>query len=589
LFVLAVYFLIMKNLILCLFLLINQTIIFAQKHDNLWKLGESGDLFGFELNFLEGNPKVINQSCDLEMGSSGFTMSNSIGNNVLFYTDGDVILGADDVAIEGGEDITDGKYSGLEFRTSAIPKPNTNNSYLLFFFVRNISTLQFEELRMIEINMDLNNGLGAVVSKTAIETYNHPTQVQFTMTKHANGRDWWFITNERLYHQLPLYKTYLIQPDTIIGPRVQILGDTAGHCICYNFSQIGFSLDGSIMYDKPAGPLINFYHFDRCTGDLSFWKSLTQDINVEITGGCAISKENKYFYSANGRNYIHQYELQMADMESSKVTVLDEFKSRGSAVLQFGADGRIYAPANGEQFGNPNNPTVKFYIEGINFPSRKGIDCTAKLRLIKIGSRESGYLPYYPNYRLGPIDGSTCDSLGLNNHPLSNWRWDIEDSTNIRQVTFTDNASYEPTTWHWDFGDGTMSQDTSPVHTYAQNGVYYVCLTVCNANSCDTLCRDVYIGVSGVEETGIAQPKELIVYPNPAADILYLKLQSNQQCQVQISDLTGKIVLQKEINQQSGTTLQEINIAHLPIGMYVLTVRDVHGLVGVTKVVVSRE
>jgi hypothetical protein len=582
-------FLLMKSTIIGVILLVTHTLVYSQKHDNLWKLGESGNLFGFELRFFDGNPKVINQSCNLEMGGSGFTMSNSNGNNVLFYTDGNVILGANDEVIAGGEDITDGKYSGLEFRTSAIPKPNTNNSYLLFFFVRNLLTLQFEELRMIEINMDLNGGLGAVVSKKAIEIYNHPTQVQFTLNKHANGRDWWFITNERLNNQLPLYKTYLIQPDTIIGPRVQILGDTAGHCICYNFSQIGFSPDGSIMYDKPAGPLINFYHFDRCTGDLSFWKSLTQDINVEITGGCAISKENKYFYSANGRNYIYQYELQMADMESSKVTVLDEFKSRGSSFLQYGADGRIYAPGNGEQFGNPNNPTLKYYIEGINFPSRKGVACGVDFRLIKTGSRESGYPPYHPNYRLGPIDGSPCDSLGLDNHPLSNWRWDIEDSTLLRQVTFTDNASYEPTTWHWDFGDGRVSQDTSPWHIYAQDGVYYVCLTVCNANSCDTLCRYVYVGVSGVEETALAQANEIIAYPNPAADLLYLKLQTNYHSKVQITDLTGKIVLQQEIPQKSNTIPQEINIAHLPIGMYVLSVRDVHGLVGVTKVVVSRE
>ena len=52
-------------------------------------------------------------------------------------------------------------------------------------------------------------------------------------------------------------------------------------------------------------------------------------------------------------------------------------------------------------------------------------------------------------------------------------------------------------TWEWDFGDGTISTQQNPVHSYANNGIYTPCLTVlyfdsviintCVSVSCDSL------------------------------------------------------------------------------------------------------
>jgi PKD repeat protein len=67
-----------------------------------------------------------------------------------------------------------------------------------------------------------------------------------------------------------------------------------------------------------------------------------------------------------------------------------------------------------------------------------------------------------------------------------------------------------------------VSQDTSPMHIFPQAGVYNVCLVVCNQYSCDTLCREVNVGVSGLEETANTPATNIIIYPNPAQD--YLKL-----------------------------------------------------------------
>jgi PKD repeat protein len=63
-------------------------------------------------------------------------------------------------------------------------------------------------------------------------------------------------------------------------------------------------------------------------------------------------------------------------------------------------------------------------------------------------------------------------------------------------VTFTDQTTGVPTSWHWDFGDGTTSTERNPVHTYASAGTYSVNLTVTNAYESDTLQRTNYIKVS---------------------------------------------------------------------------------------------
>jgi PKD repeat protein len=44
-------------------------------------------------------------------------------------------------------------------------------------------------------------------------------------------------------------------------------------------------------------------------------------------------------------------------------------------------------------------------------------------------------------------------------------------------VRFTDKTSGTPTSWSWDFGDGTTSTEQNPIHTYTKNGRYTVSLT----------------------------------------------------------------------------------------------------------------
>lgn len=68
-------------------------------------------------------------------------------------------------------------------------------------------------------------------------------------------------------------------------------------------------------------------------------------------------------------------------------------------------------------------------------------------------------------------------------------------------VYFQNQSVGNPTNFYWDFGDGSaISNLMNPSHQYAQNGTYYVCLTIidsafgCTATYCDTVIVGNIIG-----------------------------------------------------------------------------------------------
>ncbi|HRY31714.1 MAG TPA: PKD domain-containing protein [Bacteroidales bacterium] len=71
----------------------------------------------------------------------------------------------------------------------------------------------------------------------------------------------------------------------------------------------------------------------------------------------------------------------------------------------------------------------------------------------------------------------------------------IPDST-MTNLTFQfqDASQGNPFSWLWDFGDGTTSTLQNPLHTYAQAGYYYVCLTITGTNCTSTSCDTVVAG-----------------------------------------------------------------------------------------------
>lgn len=90
-------------------------------------------------------------------------------------------------------------------------------------------------------------------------------------------------------------------------------------------------------------------------------------------------------------------------------------------------------------------------------------------------------------------DHNAEDTVICNIIPKFEW---VRDSLNCKKIRFINQTA--PTTinahYIWKFGDGTSSNEYSPTHTYANEGVYTVCLVVETSNGCrKEVCKQVEV------------------------------------------------------------------------------------------------
>lgn len=64
------------------------------------------------------------------------------------------------------------------------------------------------------------------------------------------------------------------------------------------------------------------------------------------------------------------------------------------------------------------------------------------------------------------------------------------------EIAFSDVSGQAPSSWSWDFGDGNISFQQNPIHTYTTNGTFDVTLVATNSFGSDTLSRLNYISVN---------------------------------------------------------------------------------------------
>ena len=74
---------------------------------------------------------------------------------------------------------------------------------------------------------------------------------------------------------------------------------------------------------------------------------------------------------------------------------------------------------------------------------------------------------------------------------------DMRAGANPSSITFTDQSAGNPSSWLWEFGDGTVSEEANPVHIYEKAGVFDVTLTVSNAEGENQKREAKYITVTG--------------------------------------------------------------------------------------------
>ena len=89
-----------------------------------------------------------------------------------------------------------------------------------------------------------------------------------------------------------------------------------------------------------------------------------------------------------------------------------------------------------------------------------------------------------------------CQAMFISYHDSINMQ-----SINYIDMSYVNSQNGIADSWYWDFGDGNSSSDQNPIHTYAVDGEYIVCLTITsldsNINCESTDCQLIYVGVLG--------------------------------------------------------------------------------------------
>lgn len=568
-------------------------LLVAQKEDYQWPLGSAPGcntcLYRFFYNFCTDPPSVVLRDDTISTSKFMATYSDSQGRPLLF-SNGLQVYNALGQQLEGAYGLNPSIEETQDYRSYFIFKcgfflaqpGDTNIVHLVhldfdrhplfppeynFFIGANllVTTLDIKAQKALAVNQLLVSGI--LQSPAA--------------TRHANGRDWWILVTEAESNK---HHRFLLSPKGFEGPFTQAVGAPPEPLTLENRNIIGstFSPSGDLYIDLNSQSGFGVYDFDRCTGLLSNERRVDY-LNTEYRfagagSGAEFSPDGRFLYVSTTHfisrfgaaflpssiGYLIQYDLTAPNLVFSGDTV---------NVIDPGRD--LYDPKTSDQLlGTAYGPDGRLYITylggsycTVQYPNRKGK--AALFRYDNPDFKNNIYrgIPYLPNYRLGPLDGSPCDTLGLNNVPVANFRMDTPDSSDLQGKLFYDLSHHEPAWWRWDFGDGSgVSTDTSPAHTYALPGRYRVCLTVGNAYGTNTYCREVSIGTiaAGEPESG---PERLAFAPNPAhgATALYFSnATGTAQGDLLLLDALGRPTLRAPLRGQR----TDLDIKGLLPGVY---------------------
>ncbi len=567
--------------------------LLAQKHDYTWMVGLSLSDNPLDSNWGTtvidfgslSNPKFFydgNGVMDFDITDAN--ISDASGK-YLFSYNGAYIEDAQSLVMPNSLNLSDsGNEIGdvLPQGGLLLPMPESSSKYILIHesvkWFLGFGAAGYKVHYSI-IDMEKNGEYGQVTDKRNLLVVDTLDGGKLTATKHANGRDWWvLIPKERsnIFYRL------LVTPSAVMVDTIQVdlmLQDGLGQAL---FSPDGTKYVSFSGVNAIDGDFLYIYDFDRCTGRLNNSQKANYPSNG--WGGVSISPNSKILYLQQW-NEIYQLDLTASNIFDSKNLIAETdnyldavyfpamdttyFYGHAFFLGQLAPNGKIYISATG---------TTNKLMHIIHNPNVWGEGCNVEQHVRMPTFNRT--VPNFPNYRLGPIDGSVCDSLGINNVPLARFRYD-QDTMDSMSFDFIDLSNYEPDTWHWDFGDGTTSQDTSPTHVYAGVGVYPVCLTVSNQYGSSTMCDTLYLSL--VDTQGVDMQSNVRVWPNPFTDNLILSLDGfyPQKAYIYFYDVMGRFLWKKRVRHG----VNELDVSGFMTGMIFYEVRDGDLVIGRGKLV----
>ncbi|MEO0312129.1 MAG: hypothetical protein RIQ89_1786 [Bacteroidota bacterium] len=400
----------------------------AQNRSSIWCFGDSA---GIDFSNLS-NPSFIHSAC--KSRGSAASISDSIGQLLLYSSynhealfggpvdyNGEVYNRIHQRMPNGDQVITEAWYN----EQVIIPDPANNHLYYLF----SINVTGGLGLFYSKVDIILNGGLGDVTQKN-IQLLPYKAIDCLYAIKHGNGRDWWVIFRRADINNNEFY-FFLIDPSGISGPFIQSIGEIEGNG---TYSIVFCPANNKFIYTCYGG-LIEEYLFDRCTGILSNYRLIYDNTTGSFTPefvGAALSPNGKYLYRSSNGYYspivLIQFNLEDSlPMQTADTLFTDTVPQGGGGFLRLAPDGKIYyatAWDDGFNFNYPYPDTLHNqytdYIGVINSPDSLGAACNFQPYSFYLGGARNYYgFPNNPDYELGPVVGSVCDSLHVGISPTT--------------------------------------------------------------------------------------------------------------------------------------------------------------------------
>jgi hypothetical protein len=394
------------KLLYFLFFFIRFDFCFGQFQEANWCFSDSAGI-----NF-EGSPSFFTSSftpsLNQYLSEPVATISDSIGN-LLFYTNGNTVWNGEHNIMSNGS----GLLSNNSITQGALitPYPENDSLYFIFYFDLNVPDYGFY---YSIVNMNLDNGNGAIENNLKnIKLFDGYFSEKLCGIRHGNGADWWI-----LIHDLSNNKFIKF---IVTSAGVSLHDEQYTGSIYPQFSFVGeltASDDGSKICAVTNTGLINLFDFDRCAGELSNFINLTDLVNT-ICYSCAFSPNGTKLYISCVSS-LFQFDLNdsfptgylLWDNPFYNAINMDSSFDIGQMELAF--DEHIYIA-----FGQYNSSIdleaedlVLGNLSVINSPDSSGVGCDFVPFSFNLEGRKTAYgLPNMPNYNLGALEGSPCDTV----------------------------------------------------------------------------------------------------------------------------------------------------------------------------------
>jgi len=332
----------------------------ANKSFYNWYFGANA---GIDFNPIKtgGTAQAISGSVNTMEGVS--SISDKEGN-LLFYSDGSTIYTSGNTEMQNGTGLF-GSSSSTQ-TCLVVPRPSTNKYYVF-------TTSTEKGLRFSEVDMDLQNGEGQVISKN--NSLLLATE-KVAATKHSNDTDYWVASHTTGTTSYSIRKI----TSTGIGEQVTSnIGSTHNTAIGYlKFSPNSQKLACAI-YDED---IIDIFDFDTSGGTLSNLITITGFTYVNGPYGLEFSEDSSKLYATDGASTkVYQFDLSYSsatDMTNHAIEVGDVTgASLGAA--QMGPDNRIY-------IADLDEP----HLHVIHDSNKLGVECSFKEDYFLLSGASSG-------------------------------------------------------------------------------------------------------------------------------------------------------------------------------------------------------